>query len=107
MKNEIKKLTESYIKAFNDNDIDELSLLVDNDVVLIDPSNKIEGKINLINFLKELFDGNSISFSSKLLISEGDISVIHFDLQVNQDSLSGVDIIKWKNGKIISLIAYL
>ena len=107
MKNEIKKLTESYIKAFNDNDIDELSLLVDNDVVLIDPSNKIEGKINLINFLKELFDGNSISFSSKLLVSEGDISVIHFDLQVNQDSLSGVDIIKWKNGKIISLIAYL
>jgi hypothetical protein len=107
MKNEIKKLTQSYIKAFNDNNIDELSLLVDNDVVLIDPSNKIEGKINLINFLKELFDGNSISFSSKLLISEEDISVIHFDLQVNQDSLSGVDIIKWKNGKIISLIAYL
>tara|TARA_B100001939_G_C16672120_1_gene500730 strand:+ start:70 stop:393 length:324 start_codon:yes stop_codon:yes gene_type:complete len=107
MKNEIKKLTESYIKAFNDNDIDELSLLVDNDVVLIDPSNKIEGKMNLINFLKNLFDSNSISFSSKLLISEGDISVVHFDLQVNQDNLSGVDIIKWKNGKIISLIAYL
>ena len=107
MKNEIKKLTQSYIKAFNDNNIDELSLLVDNDVVLIDPSNKIEGKVNLINFLKELFDSNSISFSSKLLISEGDISVIHFDLQVNQDSLSGVDIIKWRNGKIISLTAYL
>ena len=107
MKNEIKKLTQSYIKAFNNNNIDELSLLVDNDVVLIDPSNKIEGKVNLINFLKELFDSNNISFSAKLLISEGDISVIHFDLQVNQDSLSGVDIIKWRNGKIISLIAYL
>lgn len=107
MKNEIKILTQSYIKAFNDNNIDKLSLLIDDNVVLIDPSNKIEGKVNLINFLKNLFDSNSISFSSKLLISEGDISVVHFDLQVNQDNLSGVDIIKWKNGKIISLIAYL
>lgn len=105
-----RRLTLSYIKAFNDKNIDEVLLLCDENVYLKDPNNELFNKKELEDFLLEFFK-NDISFSAKEIITDDetkdDHSVIHFALKVNDQIFHGADIIKWKNGKIISLIAYL
>lgn len=105
-----RQLTLSYIKAFNDKNIDEVLLLCDENVYLKDPNNELFNKKELKDFLLEFFK-NDISFSAKEIITDDetkdDHSVIHFTLKVNDQIFHGADIIKWKNSKIISLIAYL
>lgn len=105
-----RQLTLSYIKAFNDKNIDEILLLCDENIYLKDPSNELFNKKELKDFLLEFFK-NDISFSAREVITndetKDDHSVIHFTLKVNNQILDGVDIIKWENNKIVSLTAYL
>jgi hypothetical protein len=105
-----RKLTLSYIKAFNDKNIHEVLLLCDENIYLKDPNNELFNKKELKDFLLDFFK-NDISFSAKEVITDDetkhDHSTIHFTLKVNDETFDGVDIIKWKNGKIVSLIAYL
>jgi len=102
----IKDLTVAYVKAFNDKNIDEVLLLVNEDFYLKDPSSEIFDKHEFKYFLEAFFE-NTISFSGKQIICECNVSVIHFDITVNGDKLSGVDIIEWESSKIKSVIAYL
>ena len=105
-----EKLTLSYVKAFNDKNIEAILMLCDDNIYLKDPSNEIFNKLELKEFLLKFFE-NDISFSAKDIITNDetkhDHSVIHFVLRVNDKFLNGVDIIKWKDNKIVSLIAYL
>jgi ketosteroid isomerase-like protein len=106
-----RQLTLNYTKAFNDKNIDAVLALVDDEIYLKDPSNEIFGKEQLRGFLKDFFK-NDISFSAREVISDDETtnlahSMIHFTLRVNDEIFNGADIIKWKDGKIISLIAYL
>ena len=93
MKNEIKKLTQSYIKAFNDNNIDELSLLVDNDVVLIDPSNKIEGKETV-----GIFNTDGDCYSKMGLLINPALEFLHQYDQEKSLLNSNYDLKLFKNG---------
>jgi hypothetical protein len=104
--NEIKKHTLKYIESFNEKDAGQVLNLLDDNVRLKDPGNEFFNKEEVASFLSELFK-NEISFSARNIICEGNLSVIHFDLKLNDQELSGVDIIEWNNGKIKSLIAYL
>jgi hypothetical protein len=105
-----RQLTLSYIKAFNDKNIDEVLLLCDENIYLKDPKNELFNKKELKDFLLEFFR-NDISFSAKEVITDDETkhnhSTIHFTLKVNDQTFDGVDIIKWENNKIVSLIAYL
>jgi len=103
---DIKNLTLAYIKSFNDKSIGQVLMLVDEDIYLKDPSSEFFNKSQFQSFLEGFFE-NDISFSAKQVICEDNTSVIHFDLKVNDKTLNGVDIIKWEDGKIVSLIAYL
>jgi hypothetical protein len=103
---DIKNLTLAYIKSFNDKSIDQVLMLADEDIYLKDPSNEFFNKSQFQSFLEVFFE-NDISFSAKQIMCEGNTSVIHFDLKVNDKILNGVDIIKWEDGKMVSLIAYL
>ena len=105
-----RKLTESYIQAFNDKNTDKVLSLCSKDIYLKDPSNEIYGQAQLKSFLKDFFK-NDISFCARGIIvgdeKSRDHSVIHFSLTVNDERFAGVDIIQWEGEKIISLVAYL
>jgi hypothetical protein len=105
-----RQLTLSYIKAFNDKNLDEVLLLCDENIYLKDPNNELFNKKELKDFLLDFFK-NDISFSAKEIITDDETkhnhSTIHFTLKVNDKTFDGVDIIKWKDDKIVSLIAYL
>jgi len=102
----LKDRTREYVHYFNTKDIKGVLSLVHDDFKLKDPGNLIEGKEGFRAFLEGFFT-NEIGFKAKDVFTDAGHSVIHFDLKVNEDHLKGVDIIKWEDGKMISLVAYL
>ncbi len=103
----IEKLTQSYVKAFNDKDLDKVASLLDENFILEDPAVlHLEGKEKCLEAIKELFK-KDLSFKAKKIYKDGQTSFIEFILKLDGISLQGVDIIEWKNGKISELRAYL
>lgn len=105
----LKKLTEEYIVAFNNKDIDAVSLLLTEDFALEDPVVKrIEGKESVLNAISGIFDScNTLNFSSKNIYEEGSTTIIEFILKLDDTVLTGTDIIEWENNKMKELRAYL
>ncbi len=104
--NEIKELTKQYIKSFDEKNIEEVLSLVTDDFELKDPANHIQGKEQCERFLKSVFE-NEIDFRALDIFVDGDHSIIHFEIIFNGETLNGADIIRWDNGKMSSLVAYL
>mgnify|MGYP005822059905 CR=1 FL=1 len=106
MNNSLRNLTKTYVAKFNDKDIPAILDLIEDDFELTDPANHIIGKEGFKEFLSTFFE-NDICFSFQEILVDGDTSVIHFTLRVNDILLKGVDILKWRGGKIKLLTAYL
>lgn len=106
MNNKLKNLTKTYVEAFNNKDLPLVLSLMNENFKLTDPGNQIEGKEKCEDFLKDLF-ANEISFSAHDIFTDKDHSIIHFNIKINDNSLNGVDIIRWSNNKMSSLVAYL
>ena len=106
MNKKLKTLTEEYVEAFNSKDLPAVLSLINEGFKLTDPGNQINGKKECGDFLKNLFT-NDISFSAHDIFTDGNHSIIHFNIKINDDSLNGVDIISWDNEKMSSLVAYL
>jgi len=105
----LKKLTQEYIKAFDNKDIESISLLLTEDFALEDPVIKrIEGKGSVLNVISGIFDScNTLNFSSKNIYEEGSTTIIEFILKLDDTVLTGTDIIEWENNKMKELRAYL
>lgn len=105
----LKKLTQNYIKAFNDKDLKTISSLLDENFILEDPAVKhLEGKQICLNAINELFEKHSkLSFEANKIYQDDDTSFIEFILKLDETNLKGMDIIEWKNKKIVKLRAYL
>lgn len=105
----LKKLTQEYIKAFDNKDIESVSLLLTEDFALEDPVVKrIEGKESVLNAISGIFDScNTLNFSSKNIYEEGSTTIIEFILKLDDTVLTGTDIIEWENNKMKELRAYL
>ncbi|WP_456310188.1 nuclear transport factor 2 family protein [Serratia proteamaculans] len=105
----VRKLTEQYVEAFNVRSLHEVMDKFDRDASLIDPSNHLIGQENIREMLVKLFSAyEKFSFTSKSIMTDGANSIIEFELQLNDQTLRGVDIIKWnEKGKIVKLNAYL
>ena len=104
--NDIKELTKQYIKSFDEKNLNEVLSLLNDDFELTDPENYIKGKLECEEFLKSVFE-NEIDFRALDIFVDGNHSIIHFEIIFNGKMLKGVDIIKWDNEKISSLVAYL
>ena len=106
---DIRELTTNYVTAFNARDLDGVAKhlaegfeLTDPEVTAIKPKNKV------LEYIKGLFDAHkTMSFEANSIYVDGDASVIHFTLDLGTTVLDGVDIIKWKHGRMISMHAYL
>ena len=105
----IQKLTQEYIAAFNERDLNQVANCLAEDFKLTDPEvTALTPKSDVLEYLKELFDQNAdLRFEAHTVFVDGNSSVIHFTLSLGAKVFDGVDIITWENQKMTSLTAYL
>lgn len=105
----LKALTERYIAAFSAKDLDGVAGLIAEDFALEDPVVKrIDGKAAALEAVSKIFTGcSALNFSAKKIYQDGNTTFIEFILQLDATRLEGVDIIEWRDGKIVELRAYL
>lgn len=106
----LKQLTEKYVSAFDNKDLGVLEDLLHTDVVLTDPD--VEGltpRSNVLKMMSGLFMSfeKRFSFFAKNIFEDGEVTLIEFELCLDDKTLKGVDVIHWSDGKIIRLDAYL
>jgi dTDP-glucose pyrophosphorylase len=101
-------LTKEYIKAFNEKNLDKISLMLSDDFVLEDPIVKrIKGKSSVLDAIKKIFENcNELIFSAKNIYFDGTITIIEFELQIDDTSLKGTDVIEWSGQEMKELRAY-
>ena len=107
---QIRQLTEMYVQAFHNQDINAISELLSEDFTLTDPENfELSPRDDVINYIQNIFDNTAefISFEPRLIVVEHDTSIIHFTLSIGRNVFDGIDLISWENGKMKSMHAYL
>lgn len=102
-------LTKNYIKAFNDKNLEAVGGLLSENFTLCDPVvKKITGKKACLEVVKGIFEScENLSFKAKNIFQDKDHTFIEFNLKLDENSFEGVDILRWQNGKIAELRAYL
>ncbi|ALM08449.1 ketosteroid isomerase [Sediminicola sp. YIK13] len=105
----LKNLTEEYIQAFDNKDINSLKALLTEGFILEDPVvQKVVGRDNALIKILEIFNGSeNLSFKAKNIFQERNTTIIEFVLTLDDVILKGVDILDWEQYKIKQLRAYL
>lgn len=99
----------SYFKKFSNKDIDGLSLLFDESVILKDWEIFAEGKAEVLDAISNIFNSvDSISIELDKLYLDEKVSICVIDIVINKlEVLKVVDLIKVNNdNKIIEISAY-
>ena len=102
-------LAKAYVEAFGEKDIDRVAQLLEEDFVLEDPVvSRVEGKKLALDVIQGIFNScKFLSFRDRNIFEEGNITIVEFDLVLDETVLQGVDIIVWRGEKIQELRAYL
>lgn len=105
----LKELTKKYVEAFDSKDLDRCAQLFTDEFALEDPVVKrIEGKIEVLKAIKGIFDSfNILKFNAKNIYQDGQTTIIEFVLKLDDNTLTGTDIIEWEDNKMKELRAYL
>lgn len=106
---DLKRETLRYAKHFSGRDLESISELLHDDVFLLDPFVKIiAGKGNVLTFLKKIFDGaDHIECDVRNLWMEGTTTIMEFQLTIDSATLEGVDVIEWRDNRIVAIRAYV
>ena len=106
---DIRQLTEEYVAAFDMRDLDGVANLFAEDFVLTDSDvTALTPKDSVINYIQRIFSSHKhLSFEARNILVDGNVSVIHFTLILDQMTFNGVDLITWRNQKMSSMQAYL
>ena len=104
----LKQLATQYFETFSNKDLDGLAEIFTDDVALRDWTQSATGKVAMLAANKDLFDAvNTITATPVALYEEGDTVVAELVIVVNSDeSMVVVDVIKFQDNKISSVIAY-
>lgn len=105
----LARLTEDYVKAFNDKDLALVADLMADDFTLTDPSvTSLGPKDKALAFIANLFKSHpSLSFESHKIICDTPYTALHFSLTLGDVIYDGVDLITWREGRMICMEAYL
>lgn len=105
----LKELTQNYIEAFNNKNIEKISSFLLYDFSLEDPVVKrIEGKEKALIVIEGIFNScTNLSFEAKNIYLDNHTTFIEFILKLDDTTLTGIDIIEWENNKMKELRAYL
>ena len=110
MTQDIRTLTQTYITAFHNRDLEGLATLMHEDFVLTDPENEALGpRKKVLTFISGLFDraGATLTFRPRTVLVDGAHSAIEFGMTIDQDYLEGIDLIEWQDRRMISMRAHL
>lgn len=105
----MKKTILTYLKKFSNKDIDGLSLLFDESVILKDWEIFAEGKAEVLDAILNIFNSvDSISIKLDKLYIDGKVATCVIDIVINKfELLKVVDLIKVdNNNKILEISAY-
>ena len=105
---DLKQLATQYFETFSNKDLDGLEDMFTDDVSLRDWTRSATGKIGMLAANKDIFDSvNTITATPVALYEEGDTVIAELVILVNDnESLLVVDVIKFRDNKISSVIAY-
>ena len=105
----LKELTQKYIEAFDTKNVESIAVLLRDDFALEDPVVKrIVGKTQVLEAIQSIFNScQTLSFKAKNIYQDGETTIIEFILQLDEKTLTGTDIIEWKDGRMKELRAYL
>ena len=106
---DILKLTEGYVAAFGTRDINKVANYFADEFELTDPDVSALGpKGPVLEYIERLFSSHdTLEFEARNILVDGDKSVIHFTLALEDIVFDGVDVITWKFEKMTSMHAYL
>lgn len=106
---DIRKLTEGYVAAFDACDIDKLATYMAAEFELTDPEvTELTPKNSVLSYINKLFEAHeNLNFQPHSILVDGDLSAVHFTLTLGTNVIDGVDVIKWKSGLMIKMEAYL
>ncbi|KPH55980.1 ketosteroid isomerase [Helicobacter pullorum] len=105
----LKKLTQQYIEAFNDRNLEGVANLLDENFALEDPVIKrLEGKDKCLESISNIFNScKTLSFGAKNIYQDLDTTFIEFSLTIDNTILKGIDVICWQGNKIKEMRAYV
>ena len=106
--NNLITLTKEYVKLFNMKNIEAISKIFNKDSSLIEVGiNEYYGREKILSLLKNVFENNlNLEISNITPLHENNMSILEFNLSINDKKFVGNDIIFWKNDKIQHMKAY-
>lgn len=107
---DIRKLTESYVRAFDEKNLSAVAELMEENFFLTDPEvTELTPKASVLEYISVLFEENGppFSFEADRILVDGNYSVIEFRLILGEAALKGIDIIEWEGKKMTSMRAHL
>jgi ketosteroid isomerase-like protein len=104
----LKQLATQYFEMFSNKDLDGLSEMFTEDVVLRDWERSASGKAGMLAANKAIFDSvDTITVTPTALYEENSTVVAEIEILVNNEiKLLVVDVIKFEDNKISSVVAY-
>lgn len=105
----IRKLTRNYIASFNRRDLGALKDILSPRFRLADPEGTFNGRVAAVEYMSGIFSSvKLLEFIERQIIVQGHMSVVEFDLKLDDKHLVGADVIHWDEfNKIVSIDAYL
>lgn len=105
----LKELTNKYIAAFDNKDIESISNMIKDDFILEDPVVKrIQGKDAVLETIQGIFNScDKLDFKAKNIFCDDNTTIIEFILDLDGTVLEGIDIIEWDGNIMKELRAYL
>ena len=106
----LEKLSKDYVRCFDARDLKGVGALLNEDFSLKDPNLNISGKAACLEAIAGIFSSHkSLEFvAQNIFVDETQMtSLIEFTLKLDALVLEGVVLIKWQDGKMSALRAYL
>jgi hypothetical protein len=106
---DLLSLTKQYVARFSIRDLAAVGDMLVDDFILQDPDVKrVIGKEKSLEAIAAIFRSCDVMcFSAKNILIDGSVSVIEFELKLDEVVVNGVDIVEWDGDKITEVRAYL
>jgi hypothetical protein len=103
-------LTKKYISLFDSKNLQGIEALLHDNFILKDPIVKLlSGKASALAYISDLFDSayKFRFYEKNIFVAASGELIVEFVLEIDDAILEGVDILVWKDGRLLEVRAYL